>query len=271
MLSIGYCLFFLDTRNCTVAINLVKLTGYKQEVRAGEWFDSYFSGGGKRKLKLYVCVRKQGVSNCFGNEIGVLLSYLVPMVWVKTHQELTEVGDRGEYQFLPWNILFIVDNVYKGFRLLFVSQLSLRSFRLRTAGFHKAILSIYWVGLFVASPWLLVISVSRTSLMVGGFRSKALLALLEEETVPSAARCGSDPMFRFLFDTYMISLRLLMLNSEVKEMAASSSSNVDNAASIPSQEKELDECRKRVKELESENYINEQTIRKLQDQSEVIT
>ena len=54
-------------------------------------------------------------------------------------------------------------------------------------------------------------------------------------------------------------------------MAASSSSNVHNAASIPSQEKELDECRKRVKELESENYINEQTIRTLQDQSEVIT
>ena len=53
-------------------------------------------------------------------------------------------------------------------------------------------------------------------------------------------------------------------------MTASSSCNVDNAASIPLQEKELDECRRRVKELESENYINEQTIRKLQDQSEVI-
>ena len=53
-------------------------------------------------------------------------------------------------------------------------------------------------------------------------------------------------------------------------MAASSSCNVDNAASIPLQEKELDECRRRVEELEAENYINEQTIRKLQDQSEVI-
>lgn len=106
--------------------------------------------------------------------------------------------------------------------------------------------------------------------MVGGSRSKTLLALLEEETVPSAARCGSDPLFQFLFDTYMISLRFLILNSEVKEMTASSSCNVDNAASIPLQEKELDECRRRVKELEAENYINEQTIRKLQDQSEVI-
>ena len=103
-----------------------------------------------------------------------------------------------------------------------------------------------------------------------GFDWKTLLALLEEETVPSAARCGSDPPFQFLFDTYMISLRFLILNSEVKEMAASSSCNVDNAASIPLQEKELDECRRRVKELEAENYINEQTIRKLQDQSEVI-
>ena len=53
-------------------------------------------------------------------------------------------------------------------------------------------------------------------------------------------------------------------------MTASSSCNVDNAASIPLQEKELDECRRRVTELEAENYINEQTIRKLQDQSEVI-
>ena len=39
-----------------------------------------------------------------------------------------------------------------------------------------------------------MIAVSRTSLMVGGFLSKALLALLvylEEETVPSAVCCGN--------------------------------------------------------------------------------
>jgi len=36
-----------------------------------------------------------------------------------------------------------------------------------------------------------VTDVSRTSLMLGGFRSKALLALLEEETVSSAFRCGN--------------------------------------------------------------------------------
>ena len=34
----------------------------------------------------------------------------------------------------------------------------------------------------------MVVSVSRTSLMVGWFRSKALLALLEEGTAPSAVR-----------------------------------------------------------------------------------
>ena len=37
-----------------------------------------------------------------------------------------------------------------------------------------------------------MIGVSRTLLMVGGFRSKALLELLEEETVPSVVHCGSD-------------------------------------------------------------------------------
>ena len=37
----------------------------------------------------------------------------------------------------------------------------------------------------ICATWLLVISVSRTSRMVGGFLSKASLALLEEETIPS--------------------------------------------------------------------------------------
>ena len=49
--------------------------------------------------------------------------------------------------------------------------------------------------IFEEATWLLVIGVSRTSLMVGGFRSnrsKVLLALLEEETVPSAVRCDND-------------------------------------------------------------------------------
>ena len=39
--------------------------------------------------------------------------------------------------------------------------------------------------------WLLVIGVSRTLLMVCGFRSKELLVLLEEETDPSVVRCGN--------------------------------------------------------------------------------
>ena len=42
-----------------------------------------------------------------------------------------------------------------------------------------------------------MIGVSRTSLVVGGFRSnqsKVLLALLEKETVPSAVRCNNDQL-----------------------------------------------------------------------------
>ena len=45
---------------------------------------------------------------------------------------------------------------------------------------------------FLLPLWLLVIGVSRTSLRVGGFRSKALLVLSEEKTDPSTVRCGSD-------------------------------------------------------------------------------
>ena len=56
---------------------------------------------------------------------------------------------------------------------------------------YQVTVSISWVGLFVP-PWLLVIGVSRTSLMVGRFQSKALLALLEEETFPSVVCCGSN-------------------------------------------------------------------------------
>ena len=58
---------------------------------------------------------------------------------------------------------------------------------------HQVIVSLYWGELFIP-PWLLVIAVSCTSLMVGGFLSKALLALLvylEEKTVPSAVCCGN--------------------------------------------------------------------------------
>ena len=93
---------------------------------------------------------------------------------------------------LSWKILNIADNVYKGCSLSFVSRLLLwyliATFRPHTTGLHQAILSIYWVGLFVP-PWLLACRVSQTSL-IGGFRSKALMVLSEEETGPSAVRCG---------------------------------------------------------------------------------
>ena len=82
---------------------------------------------------------------------------------------------------MSWKILIIVDNVYKGFSfivcLTIVTLILITTFRPHTAGLHQAIVSIYWVELFVP-PWLLVIGVSQTSLMVGGFRSKALLSLL---------------------------------------------------------------------------------------------
>ena len=59
-----------------------------------------------------------------------------------------------------------------------------------SAGLHQETVLVYWVGLFVPL-WLLLIGVSQTSLMVGGFRSKELLVLLEEETDPSVVRCGN--------------------------------------------------------------------------------
>ena len=40
--------------------------------------------------------------------------------------------------------------------------------------------------------WFIVIGVTQSLLMVGGFQSKALLALSEDKTVLSAARCTSD-------------------------------------------------------------------------------
>ena len=84
-------------------------------------------------------------------------------------------------------------DVYKG--LVFIVCLTIAyliliaTFRPHTADLHQAIVSIYWVELFVP-PWLLVIGVSQISLMFGGFRSKALLVLWEEETDPSVVRCG---------------------------------------------------------------------------------
>ena len=53
--------------------------------------------------------------------------------------------------------------------LMIITLILIMTFRLHTAGLHQAIVSIYWVKLFV-SPLLLVISVSQTLLMVGGFQ-----------------------------------------------------------------------------------------------------
>ena len=84
---------------------------------------------------------------------------------------------------------------YKGFSfivcLTIVTLILITTFRPHTAGLHQVIVLIYWVELFVPS-WLLVIGVSQTSLMIGGFRSKELLALWEEVTDPSAVHWGRD-------------------------------------------------------------------------------
>ena len=95
-----------------------------------------------------------------------------------------------------WKIIIMVDNVYKGFSFivcLTIVTLILVVTRPHTAGPHQAIVSIYWVELFVPT-WLLVIGVSQTSLIVGAFRSKVLLALREEKTDPSAVLCGRGRM-----------------------------------------------------------------------------
>ena len=75
--------------------------------------------------------------------------------------------------------------------LTIVTLILMATFRPHTAGRNQAIVSIYWVELFVP-PGLLVIGVSQTPLMVGGFRSKAILALWEDETDPWLVRCGGD-------------------------------------------------------------------------------
>ena len=94
-------------------------------------------------------------------------------------------------------MLIIVDNVYKGLSLIVcatvVTLTLIAAFRPYTAGFHQLIVSIYWIGLLIfVPPWLFMIGVSQTLLMVGGFWSKALLVLWEEETDPSAVSCGRD-------------------------------------------------------------------------------
>ena len=77
-------------------------------------------------------------------------------------------------RMISWKILIIVDNVLKGFSFIvyftIVSLILIATFRPHSACLYQAILLIYWVELFVPL-WLLVIGVSQTSLMVGGFRS----------------------------------------------------------------------------------------------------
>ena len=84
--------------------------------------------------------------------------------------------------------------IIKGLVLSFVSRLSLsywsRRFDRSLQVFVRRYCQFTESNFLYVPPWLLVIGVSQTSLMVGGFRSKALLALWGEETDPAAVRCG---------------------------------------------------------------------------------
>ena len=79
----------------------------------------------------------------------------------------------------------------KGFINRLCHDCHITMFLPHTAGLHQAIVSIL-LSRTIVPPCLLVTDVSRTLLIVGGFRSKALLALFEEETVPLVVRCGND-------------------------------------------------------------------------------
>ena len=119
-----------------------------------------------------------------------------------------------------------------GFFKVIVCLTIVATFRPHTAVLHKAIVSIYWVEPFVP-PWLLMIGVSQTSLMIGGFRSKALLALWEDDTDPLAVRCGRGRQSCCLKSTVSLSsdqtigkfvvLEFLLMNSYWISLAALSS------------------------------------------------
>ena len=97
--------------------------------------------------------------------------------WQSGERISSQESSIQRYLIMSWKILIIMDNAYKGFSfivcLTIVTLILIATFRLHTACLLQVIVSIYWVKLFV-SLWLLVICVSQTSLMVGGFRSKAL-------------------------------------------------------------------------------------------------
>ena len=114
----------------------------------------------------------------------------------------------------------------KGLVLSFVSRLSLW-YWLRRFDCTLQVVSIYWVELFV-QPWLLVIGVSQTSLMVGGFRAKALLALWEEETDPPAVRRGRGKWGRLSCFFFCRHPRFRNLNSTVPVDVVRVKSHVDS-------------------------------------------
>ena len=102
----------------------------------------------------------------------------------------SSVPDEGSFNnFIGPYATYTSPTVHLIVCLTVVTLMLIATFRPHNAGLHQVIVSIYWVELFVP-PWLLVIGVSQTWLVVCGFRSKALSALWEEETDPSAVHYG---------------------------------------------------------------------------------
>ena len=71
------------------------------------------------------------------------------------------------------------------------------TFRSHTAGLHQAIVSIYWVGLFVP-PWLLVTGVSRTLLMDGHSSQNHRLSLKKRRSYLLSLSLTDTPQYSFL-------------------------------------------------------------------------
>ena len=85
---------------------------------------------------------------------------------------------------------------YKGFSfivcLTIVTLILIATFRLHTAGLHQAIVSIYWVELFVPL-WLLVTGLSQTLLMVEWVNQTTWLRSLVQQTAEGSVLCLTMP------------------------------------------------------------------------------
>lgn len=96
---------------------------------------------------------------------------------------LQKLGENGQQKYRAM-FFYCSKGCIKKFRQLWLEQKN----RHNTRQTCQTVVFPAFHYLFIP-PWLFTIGVSWTTLMVGGFQSKALLGLLEEGTVPSAVRC----------------------------------------------------------------------------------